>query len=191
MTPSLREHVDRFVSSFGSDGVMPSEVSRTRALRNHFTAAYAQILTWRALLNLGDSATAAKVSLSLRRTVKMIDLTLTSPELGPLCAMPADARTQTGRPKIVQDVCSIGVERALELATPLCQWAFDYDSALAASCAICRRRPRSPHRAASRSADRYSALPPFPTASLEEYQWPPLLPYDPDTNLFPFMNVLW
>lgn len=184
----LREQVDSHITPrhVNKDGVLPNEISRTRSLQNHFTATYAMVLAWRALLNVGESTAAATLAASLRRTVSMIDDLLSWPDFAKSCSTHPDERPPTDRPRLHQDLCSIGLRRAVELATPLCQWAFDFDAAFGGARSTCRRpQPASPQRRGELST------PPLPTDSLEQFRWPPLLPSDPNTNLFPFQSMMW
>lgn len=73
-----------------------------------------------------------------------------------------------------------------ESMTPVCQWALDYDANYADSLEVCKRRQRS-HADKRRRMGRT----PFPSATVEMYRMPPLLPTTPSRGIFPFTNLIW
>lgn len=178
--------VDRWIMHHfdTGDAHLRHNIRRTGAFRNHAFASYAMILTWRGLLNFGAPVPAAKIAKILKRSVSVFNLTLTWPRLPQYCAIHMDARAHANRSRLVLDICAIGRRTALELATPLCQWVLDYDPNLAEACSMCQRWGSVGARSLNEATQ--SA---FPTAFLEKFYWPPLVPSE--TSVFPFQNLMW
>ncbi|KAJ8602241.1 hypothetical protein CTAYLR_003616 [Chrysophaeum taylorii] len=193
-TRQLQEFVAAQVARFLTptyvdvDGILLYEIGRTRSLQNHFVGSHALVLAWRLLQNLGDVTSADAVADVLRRTAAVIDVTLRSVPRNCDIDHQAAHITTVRRAKLLEDACEIGIDLARESATPLCQWAFDLDAEFGATLSMCWRR-----HARSTPPGHRDVSPPFPTAAIEEFEWPPLLPSDPDSqqHLFPFQNTMW
>lgn len=73
-----------------------------------------------------------------------------------------------------------------EIVTPICQWALDFDREYGLSLDVCKRKSTgSSWRTSS------SEMTPLPSAEIQQFYPPPLLPTRPASGLFPFMNLLW
>lgn len=74
----------------------------------------------------------------------------------------------------------------IDLVAPICQWAFDFDREYGLSLDFCKRRsPSLSWRTPS------SEVTPLPSAEIQQFHQPPLLPARPASGLFPFMNLFW
>ncbi|KAJ8613241.1 hypothetical protein CTAYLR_004538 [Chrysophaeum taylorii] len=162
----MSERVDKLVSPVlnhrGNNGVIsPLDSSATG---NPFGGSYAPILAWRALHNLGDLPMARKLATILRTTAATLDLDA------------ASRRLMLRRSRGINTTTS-------EAASPLCQWALDFDFAFGSALAMCR------HKHIPRRVD--PGVPPIPSHELEKFALPPLLPSNPLVGIFPFMNLAW
>ncbi|KAJ8614589.1 hypothetical protein CTAYLR_004969 [Chrysophaeum taylorii] len=176
IAPRVRELI-RDPAYHREDGVMPHEMTRTRALHNHFFTSYALVLAWRALQNSGDAETSRILATSLESTVRLLNSAVTNATVARMLRLDDSAIFRQRRYRNG----ALGT-LAREYAAPLCQWAFDLH--FGETLDMCKRTaPVVP------SQD--PRLPPLPSVDLEKYYWPPLLPTAPHTGVFPFMNLMW
>lgn len=182
-------HVDRFLTDnfVRDDGLLTHETTRFGALQNHFQAAYGLVLAWRALQNFGDSDVAARLGEALRTIVSKIDAGL---NVAPrICALPVYQRASSAHHSrlerlVIREACDLGQKLTTESFAPFCQWAFDYDPAMGHRLLTCRRTDSTESTTPRVSLN-------IPTPELVGFHWPPLLPLDPATEIFPFQNLLW
>lgn len=161
------------------DGVMPHEMSRSRALHNHFFTAYALVLGWRALLNSGDVASAHDIAKALQSTTLLVDTAVTNVSAARMLMLD-DQLILKNKPAQGLHMGSL----AAEYAAPLCQWAYDYNMEYARDLQMCKRRATSVRQI-------FRHWDPVPASEVDDVNWPPALPTAPHTGVFPFMNLMW
>lgn len=170
------------------DGVMPKDMTKSRALHNHFFTSYALVLAWRALNNAGRDV--EKLTHALKCTVDFLNTAVVNHtaarrlDLDGLTSFDDEKRARLrGSSERRLSLDPLGPS-AFEYATPLCQWALDADFEFGSKLQICERQRSSTILPDIRS-------PPLPSAKIERFSWPPLLPTAPHSGIFPFMNLMW
>ena len=183
----LKTHVDKYVTQpyITADGVFTLEAERSRGLHYHFFTAYAIILTYRALSNLGAKDLMDKISTLTRPTLTYLDNILSHAK-ATTCLGYDDEFKVTRRLQVSEEPQIRGcVPRAVavEYAAPVCQFAFDDNATFAKTLTMCRQQGLN---------DENNNYPYLGTGeAFQNLNVPPFMPTYPHMGYFPFTNLMW